>query len=118
MVTLYSIFQDFIKQTKIYIQNVLPKKVSELTNDAGYLTSHQDISGKQDKLTFDTTPMDGSTNPVTSDGVKKALDNKQDKTGKGASGTWGINVTGNANRMNDQDAIVVGRNCKNITIRD
>ena len=30
----------------------------------------------------------------------------------------GFNVTGNANRMNDQYAIVVGRNCKNITIRD
>ena len=74
MVTLYSIFQSFIKQTKIYIQNVLPKKVSELTNDAGYLTSHQDISGKQDKLTFDTTPTADSQNPVTSDGIKKAID--------------------------------------------
>ncbi len=74
MVTLYSIFQDFIKQTKIYIQNVLPKKVSELTNDAGYLTSHQDISGKQDKLTFDTTPTTNSSNPVTSGGIKTALD--------------------------------------------
>ena len=30
----------------------------------------------------------------------------------------GFNVVGNANRMNDQYAIVVGRNCKNITIRD
>ncbi len=26
--------------------HILPTKVSELTNDAGYLTSHQDISGK------------------------------------------------------------------------
>lgn len=76
MITLYNIFQDFIKQTKIYIQNVLPKRVSELTNDAGYLTSHQDISGKQDKLTFDTTPTANSYNPVTSDGVKKAIDAK------------------------------------------
>lgn len=75
MVTLYSIFQSFIKQTKIYIQSVLPKKVSELTNDAGYLTSHQDISGKQDKLTFDTTPTANSTNPVTSSGIKNAIDN-------------------------------------------
>ena len=54
-------------------------------------------TGKQDKLTFDTTPTDGSNNPVTSDGVKRALDNKLDKTGEGASGTWGINITGNAN---------------------
>lgn len=28
---------------------VLPVNVSELTNDAGFLTEHQDISGKQDK---------------------------------------------------------------------
>lgn len=35
-----------------------------------------DPSVKQDKLTFDTTPTEGSTNPVTSDGIKKALDAK------------------------------------------
>ena len=29
---------------------ILPSKVSELTNDAGYLTEHQDISGKVDKV--------------------------------------------------------------------
>ena len=31
---------------------------------------------KQEKLTFDTTPTKGSTNPVTSDGIKKAIDAK------------------------------------------
>lgn len=30
---------------------VVPTKVSQLTNDAGYLTEHQDISGKQDVIT-------------------------------------------------------------------
>ena len=35
-----------------------------------------DPSVKQDKLTFDTTPTAGSTNPVTSDGIKKAIDAK------------------------------------------
>ena len=30
-------------------------------------------TGKQDKLTFDTVPTAGSTNPVTSDGVKRAI---------------------------------------------
>lgn len=34
-------------------------------------------SGKiQSKLTFDTTPTEGSTNPVTSDGIKTALDSR------------------------------------------
>ena len=36
------------------------------------------VSKKQDKLTFDYTPTADSTNPVTSDGIKKALDAKQD----------------------------------------
>ena len=30
---------------------IVPTKVSELTNDSGYLTTHQDISGKYDKIT-------------------------------------------------------------------
>lgn len=54
-------------------------------------------TGKQDKLTFDMAPTTNSTNPVTSGGIKTALDTKPDKTGEGASGTWGINITGNAN---------------------
>lgn len=32
------------------------------------------LSGKQNTLTFDTTPTENSTNPVTSGGVKSALD--------------------------------------------
>ena len=36
---------DYAKKTDI------PTKTSQLTNDSGYLTQHQDISGKQDKLT-------------------------------------------------------------------
>lgn len=34
-------------------------------------------STKQDKLTFDTTPTTGSVNPVTSDGIRAALDELQ-----------------------------------------
>ena len=34
-----------------------------------------ELSGKQNVLTFDATPTAGSQNPVTSDGIKKALDN-------------------------------------------
>lgn len=36
------------------------------------------VSAKQDKLTFDATPTAGSTNPVTSSGIKTAIDAKQD----------------------------------------
>ena len=35
------------------------------------------LAGKQNTLTFDTTPTASSTNPVTSGGVKAALDGKQ-----------------------------------------
>ena len=43
--------QDFVKDeiAKINIPTV-PTNVSEFTNDAGYLTEHQDISGKQDVI--------------------------------------------------------------------
>lgn len=34
------------------------------------------LTAKQDKLTFDTTPTADSQNPVTSDGIKKAIDAK------------------------------------------
>jgi len=38
------------------------------------------LAGKQDTLTFDSTPTASSTNPVTSGGVKSALDAKADKS--------------------------------------
>lgn len=37
-----------------------------------------DLAAKQDKLTFDSTPTVNSANPVTSGGIKAALDNKAD----------------------------------------
>ena len=43
-------------------------------------------TGKQDKLTFDATPIADSTNPVTSGGIKTALDTKLNKTGGTATG--------------------------------
>ena len=35
----------------------------------------EELAGKQNVLTFDATPTAGSQNPVTSDGIKKAIDN-------------------------------------------
>ena len=54
----------------------IPTKVSTFTNDSGYLTTHQDLSGYQTKLTFDSTPTANSSNPVTSAGIKAAIDAK------------------------------------------
>lgn len=39
-----------------------------------------ELQGKQDTLTFDNTPTENSTNPVTSDGIFKAIQNKEQYT--------------------------------------
>lgn len=43
------------------------KTITDITNA---------IDGKQNQLIFDSTPTIGSSNPVTSDGIKRALDEK------------------------------------------
>lgn len=47
------------------------KKTSDFADAS---TTAAALSGKQDTLVFDSTPTEGSTNPVTSDGVKAADD--------------------------------------------
>ena len=63
------------------------------------------VSKKQDTLTFDTAPTEGSQNPVTSDGIQKAiaaktvdLSNYPTKNGTGATGTWPISISGAATK--------------------
>ena len=52
---------------------------------AGHTTAIEGLqTGKQNVLTFDTTPTAGSQNPVTSDGIKKAIDAS---AGGGGGGT-------------------------------
>ena len=63
-------------------------------------------TSKQDKLTFDSTPTANSSNPVTSSGIKTALDGKPSNTGAGATGTWPISVSGNAKTANKANTIV------------
>jgi hypothetical protein len=66
------------------------------------------LNAKQNTLTFDSTPTNGSTNPVTSDGVFDALALKQDTltnpvTGTGTSGQvsyWsGTNTQAGSNNL-------------------
>ena len=54
------------------------------------------IQGKQDTLTFDTTPTASSTNPVTSGGLKTALDDKQDNLGGSGHNGKVVTATGTA----------------------
>lgn len=48
--------------------NTLSQRVNDLDTTLG-----GEIAGKQDTLTFDNTPTEGSQNPVTSDGIAKAI---------------------------------------------
>ncbi len=91
-----------------------PAKVSAFENDAGYIDQTQLASGlasKQDVLTYDTVPTAGSTNPVTSGGIKSAIDAKDSlpaqtgHTGKylttdGATASWAdTGIDGKASKM-------------------
>lgn len=46
----------------------------ELTQATSNLATKEELNSKQDTLVFDQTPVLGSNNPVTSDGIKKAID--------------------------------------------
>ena len=50
---------------------------SDTVNKFVTTTEKQTWNGKQDALTFDTTPTNGSNNPVTSEGIYTALSTKQ-----------------------------------------
>ena len=65
------------------------EKIADASNvHTSLQNSINDLStGKQDKLTFDTTPTDGSNNPVTSDGIRKALNKKLGKNGNASTAT-------------------------------
>ncbi len=91
-----------------------PAKVSAFENDVGYIDQTQLASGlasKQDVLTYDTVPTAGSTNPVTSEGIKSAIDAKDSlpaqtgHTGKylttdGATASWAdTGIDGKASKM-------------------
>lgn len=58
------------------ITTLIGKKESKTDANVEYETLRQSIATKQDKLTFDESPTAGSTNPVTSNGIKAAIDAK------------------------------------------
>ena len=64
-------------------------KILELTETITATLEEVDLN-KQDKLTFDTTPTSGSTNPVTSGGVYTALSGKAATSHASTATTYGI----------------------------
>jgi hypothetical protein len=65
--TLFGILKINSTAAKNYITN----KLSSYAMKSDVTAS---LDKKQDKLTFDITPATNSNNPVTSDGIKKAID--------------------------------------------
>ena len=56
------------------ITSLLKDKLIDLPTATELATQ---LAAKQNALTFDTTPTEGSTNPVTSDGIKAAIDTEK-----------------------------------------
>lgn len=59
-----------LKQSALRCAAMVTSKISELTTTITQELTDLD-DAKQDVLNFDTMPTEGSTNPVTSDGVAK-----------------------------------------------
>lgn len=60
------------------LKGAMPTDLADLEDDSTHRTvtdtEKAEWSGKQDSLTFDTTPTEDSENPVTSGGIKTAID--------------------------------------------
>lgn len=65
----YGITNAYTKDEVDALIPVFPTVVSDFINDVGYLTTHQDISGKQDKLT--QMQMLAANSEITSEKVAK-----------------------------------------------
>lgn len=86
--TIYFVPKTTAGTQNVYSEYVYINSAWELIGDTEidlsdyYTRSEADalLGKKQDALDFDTAPTDSSANPVTSGGVKTALDGKQDKT--------------------------------------
>jgi hypothetical protein len=53
------------------------------------------INDKQDSLTFDSTPTNDSSNPVTSEGIKSAISTKAPNSHASSGTTYGVGTTEN-----------------------
>lgn len=120
----------------------IPTKTSDLTNDSGFVTGQEvsqtyetksdataketalqnAINTKQDILTFDNVPTNGSSNPVKSDGIYDALATKQPnisdlqtiRSGAAAGATAVQPAELQTELLQKQDRLISGTNIKTI----
>ena len=74
------------------------KSDTDHVHDGRYYTESEmdtKLAAKQNSLTFDSTPTSGSTNPVTSGGVKTYVDNKVLYYSTGGSNAMAVNAATN-----------------------
>ena len=64
----------------------------QFTHNGVRIADANDLAGKQDTLTFDNTPTNGSDNPVKSNGIYDALQTKQDTLQRYEENTGGYDV--------------------------
>ena len=83
------------------------EEVSETVDDLS-----TEVEGKQDALTFDNTPTTNSSNPVTSGGIKTALDTKLNKNNPSATGAIELGTGASASSQFGMDSIAIGTNAK------
>ena len=77
------------------VTNLIGEKESKTDANVEYEALRQSIATKQDKLTFDETPTAGSTNPVTSNGIKAAIDNASGLSEEAVEEHWDAWFGGN-----------------------
>ena len=75
IVTLLSQKVDKVNGKGLSANDYTDEEKEKLINLPTKTELNSDLEGKQDKLTFDTTPTANSTNPVTSGGVANAVEN-------------------------------------------
>lgn len=105
--------KDFIKNKPTI--PVVPTNVSDFNNDAGYLTQHQDISGKADKSEMSVTNGTGANSDKTTIQLKSGTSATVLKSHQSLAGKQDTLISGtNIKTINNESILGNG----NITIQD
>ena len=97
-----------------YIRGLIPTKTSQIENDSGYLTQHQNISGKLDKPTNDATATAGQLLTKTANG-QEWQDREKDLFIVTISVEGNQTFTADKTFLEIQEAYVAGKVCFALT---
>lgn len=101
----------------IHVNNVWEELGTQSVDLSGYLKIADAASSYQKKLTFDSAPTANSMNPVTSDGIKKAIDAKTvDLSGYQTKLTFDSTPTANSSNPVTSDGIKKAIDAKTVDL--